>query len=155
MMTNTIAADPALYLADETAWLDATAELIRAGRLADVDTASLAEYLTDMANRDRREVSSRLTVLLMHLLKWEHQPAKRSRSWIGSIMGQQQELADFLTGVLLRHANEVLPDVYANAVARAARETGLPATTFPAARPYTVERLLADNLISADGLPTE
>ena len=69
-----------LYEADETAWLDAMAESIRKGRLDDLDYAHLAEYLEDMAKRDRREVKSRLTVLAAHVLKWQHQPKKRSRS---------------------------------------------------------------------------
>ena len=67
-----------LYEADETAWLEQTAELVRAGRFDQVDAVNLAEYLTDMARRDRREVFSRLVVLLSHLLKWDHQQDRRS-----------------------------------------------------------------------------
>jgi hypothetical protein len=59
----------ALYTADETAWLDAMAELIGTGRLGELDYLHLKEYLQDMATRDRREVSSRLRVLLIHVLK--------------------------------------------------------------------------------------
>ncbi|HKM81947.1 MAG TPA: DUF29 family protein, partial [Candidatus Acidoferrum sp.] len=61
---------PALYERDETAWLEAMAELARDGRAEDLDLGHLAEYLFDMARRDRREVESRLAVLLSHLLKW-------------------------------------------------------------------------------------
>src|SRR5437762_265465 len=63
-----------LYERDETAWLEAMADLIRTGRLDEVDYPNLAEYLADMARRDRREVDSRLVVLLAHVLKWVHQP---------------------------------------------------------------------------------
>ena len=70
---------PALYESDETAWLDAMSELIRQGRLDQLDYAHLEEYLADMARRDRREVESRLTVLIVHLLKWKHQARKRTR----------------------------------------------------------------------------
>jgi hypothetical protein len=38
-----------LYEQDETAWLEAMSELIRQGRLDEVDYPNLAEYLTDMA----------------------------------------------------------------------------------------------------------
>ena len=38
-----------LYTEDETAWLDAMAELVRLNRLDALDYANLAEYLTDMA----------------------------------------------------------------------------------------------------------
>jgi len=59
-----------LYERDETAWLEATSELIRLNLLDEVDYPNLAEYLADMARRDRREIESRLTVLLAHVLKW-------------------------------------------------------------------------------------
>ena len=135
---------PALYEADETAWLDAMSELVRQGRLDQLDYAHLAEYLEDMARRDRREVESRMTVLITHVLKWAHQPSKRSRSWHGTIVTQQQELVeDAGSGVLRRHAEEVLPKVYAKAVKRAAAETGLPAKMFPAKCPYTLNQLLS------------
>ena len=61
-----------LYERDETAWLEAMAVLAARGRYAEMDFRHLSEYLADMAKRDRREVFSRLVVLLSHLLKWEH-----------------------------------------------------------------------------------
>ncbi len=139
---------PALYEGDETAWLDAMSELIRQGRLDQLDYAHLMEYLEDMARRDRREVESRMTVLIAHLLKWTHQPRKRSRSWHGTILAQQQELADDVQGGVLRnHAEAVLLKVYGKAVARAAAETGLSAKTFPAACPYTLDQLLSPDVL--------
>lgn len=141
-------ATPELYLRDETAWLDATAELVRAGRLDLVDAASLAEYLTDMAKRDRREVFSRLVVLLTHMLKWHHQPTHRSASWMSTIHTQQMELdGSANSGTLRQHAERELDDAYAKAVGRAMKETGLPESTFPAACPYTVEQLLTADLL--------
>ena len=142
---------PELYLLDETAWLEATAQLVRAGRLDQLDTVSLAEYLTDMAIRDRREVLSRLVVLLAHLLKWSFQPNFRSGSWRATIDVQQGELIDLLeSGTLRNHAGEVLPKAFERAVRAAAGETGLPESTFPTACPYTVDQLLSADLL-ADG----
>ncbi len=60
----------ALYAEDETAWLEAMAALVHRRDLAGLDLDNLGEYLTDMARRDRREVKSRLVVLLTHLLRW-------------------------------------------------------------------------------------
>ena len=85
-----------LHESDETAWLELTAGLIAQGRFDEIDQAALAEYLTDMAKRDRREVASRLTLLLAHLLKWQHQPEHRSNSWRATILSQQHELEDWL-----------------------------------------------------------
>ena len=62
---------------DETAGREAMAELVRGGRVEDLDLDHLAEYLSDMARRDRVEVESRLSVLMAHLLKGSHQPDQR------------------------------------------------------------------------------
>lgn len=141
---------PDLYEADETAWLEAMAQLIVQDRLQDLDYPHLAEHLTDMAKRDRREVKSRLVVLLTHLLKWTYQPDRRAGSWRGSIISQRQELADAASsGVLRNHAIAVFPKAYADAVAIAAAEAGLPEETFPRHCPYSFEQLLAENLPEA------
>src|SRR5262245_20121582 len=92
---------PKLYESDETAWLEAMAQLIRDGRHSELDYPHLREYLEDMARRDKREVSSRLATLIAHLLKWRHQPDRRSGSWRATIIGQRQELSELLeSGVL-------------------------------------------------------
>ncbi|OAI49530.1 hypothetical protein AYO44_18425 [Planctomycetaceae bacterium SCGC AG-212-F19] len=138
-----------LYEQDETAWLEAMAERIRLGRLDEVDYPNLAEYLADMARRDRREVESRLTVLITHVLKWVHQPEGRSGSWKGSIIEQRQELEGLVSrGVLRNHAEAVLADVYRKAVERAVADTGLVAETFPAETPYTLDQLLSTDLLA-------
>jgi hypothetical protein len=93
-------------------------------------------------------VKSRLTVLLDHLLKWTHQPKKRSRSWQATIITQRQELRDHCErGVLRNHAEEVLGEAYRNAIERAAAETGLAAKKLPGECPYTLEQLLSSELL--------
>jgi hypothetical protein len=137
-----------LYEADETAWLEAMAELISQGRWDDLDYAHLGEYLGDMARRDRREVKSRLTTLLAHVLKWEQQSEHRSRSWRSTIIEQRQELSGLVTrGVLRQHAEAVLAEAYAEAVERAAAETGLTAESFTAECPYTLDQLLSPDYL--------
>jgi hypothetical protein len=149
MVQRTATALGRLYESDETAWLEAMADLIRQGRWDDLDYPHLGEYLTDMARRDRREVESRLATLLAHVLKWVHQPDQRSRSWRGTIIEQRQELArQVARGVLRNHAEAVLADVYTEAVERAAAETGLPRSSFPAECPYTLEQLLSPEFLA-------
>jgi hypothetical protein len=135
---------PSLYEADETAWLEAMAELIQRGRFEELDYPHLGEYLADMARRDRREVESRLAVLIAHLLKWTYQPEKRSGRWRATIIVQRQELAALLDrGVLRNHAEAVLAKTYANGVEQAIAETGLTPATFPGECPYTLDQLLS------------
>jgi hypothetical protein len=149
MVQQTAEALAALYEADETAWLEATAELIRHARFDQIDPGTLAEYLADMARRDRREVSSRLAVLIAHLLKWRYQPDRRSGSWRGTMEVHRQELAElFVSGVLRNYAAEVLGKAYSNGVRQAAAETGLPDSTFPADCPWGLDAVLSEPLES-------
>ncbi len=146
MVDQLKAIEPSLYLDDETAWLEQTAELVAQRRWDDIDRENLSEYLLDMSRRDRREVLSRLTVLLSHLLKWEHQPDLRKGSWEATIRLQRSELHDLLeAGTLRNHAIDVLAKAYQRAVEFAAAETGLPASVFPAECAWTLESLLEDN----------
>lgn len=138
-------ANATLCEADETAWLERTAELLRGERFDALDPHTLAEYLTDMANRDRREVYSRLVVLFTHLLKWDHQPDRRGGSWQSTIREQRRELRMMLeSGTLRNHAAGVFPDAYADARLHAADETTLPVATFPEACPWELDAALAD-----------
>lgn len=146
-MTPTAAQPPidlaALYEVDEVAWLDETAQLVTAGRWDEIDAANLAEYLTDMGISHRREIESRLTVLLHHVLKWVYQPEKRTPSWQVTILTQKQDLRRWVaTGVLRRHAIDVLDELYPDAVALAMAETQKPATDFPSACPFTLDELM-------------
>lgn len=151
MTIRTELALPELYTEDETAWLDAMADLIAAGAHAELDFANLREYLTDMAKRDRREVESRLVILLMHILKWMHQPNQLSRSWRASIVEQRQELRRLAgRGVLRNHAESVLAEVYRDAVERASAETGLALNAFPSECEYSLGELLSFDPIADD-----
>jgi len=138
-----------LYEADETAWLDAMAELIRAGRLDEIDYPHLAEYLEDMAKRDRREVKSCLRTLLANLLTWTYQPELHTNGLCGTIITQQEDLEDnlFTSGTLRNHAEAKLSDAYREAAEIAVAETGLPAATFPAECPWTLEQLLSAEVL--------
>jgi len=145
MVQRTPVATAALYEVDETAWLEAVADLIRNRRLSEVDLNTLAEYLTDMAKRDRREVFSRLVALLAHLLKWEYQPDYCSGSWRGTILEQQRELRQLLeSGTLRNHATAVFADAYIDARKQAAAETGLRRTAFPEECGWDLDGALAD-----------
>jgi hypothetical protein len=145
MVQKTTQALAPLFESDETAWLDQTAELVCDGRFDQLDRETLAEYLTDMAKRDRREVYSRLVVLLAQLLKWERHPDKRTGSWQVTILSQQRELRQLLSsGTLLNHAAAVLADTYADARKEAAAETGLARDDFPERCPWDLDGVLAD-----------
>lgn len=134
-----------LYEQDETAWLEQMAKLVAQRRYDELDSVNLSEYLHDMARRDRREVLSRLVVLLTHLLKWEGQPEQRSNSWRSTIVEQRRELQELLeSGTLRRHAADVLDKAYRQARAQAAADTGLEETVFPVELDMTFEEVLGE-----------
>ena len=136
----------ALYERDETAWLEAMSELIAQQRYADLDHLHLSEYLADMARRDRREVFSRLVVLLTHLLKWQHQPQHRSGSWRGTIRTQRRELRQLLESrTLANYALSVLADAYSDARKQAADETELALDQFAVECARELEQVLGED----------
>ncbi len=154
MSTNPSPSLSDLYEVDDVAWLEGTAELIRLGRTDAVDFPHLAEYLTDMAISERRQVLNRLATLLSHVLKWHHQPDRRSGGWRATVFEQRRRLNRLAaTGVLRNHADDVLAEAYADAIQAAAFETGLPPEAFPPMCPYTVDQLLTTDL-TTDGPAT-
>ena len=87
-----------LYEQDFHAWAMEQAALLRAGKLDCIDVANLAEEIESMARSERRELVNRLTVVLLHLLKWQYQPALRGNSWRLTIEEQRDSLAEHLRG---------------------------------------------------------
>jgi hypothetical protein len=151
MTTTAILPLNILFERDETAWLDVMSHLAAEGRYAEMDLPNLSEYLSDMSKRDRREVSSRLVILLTHLLKWEHQPDRRSGSWHGTILEQRRELRKLLeSGTLHNHALSVLTEAYADSRKQAAAEAELPHGAFPVECRWDLESLLADDEDNTD-----
>jgi len=138
-----------LYDEDFAAWTAATARLLRARRLTELDLEHLAEEVEDMGKSQTRERNSRLRALLVHLLKWQGQPQKRSRGWRSTIDAQRVELRDLLRqSPSLRHRlPESLPEVYRDAVRAAGIETGLAAGTFPRECPFRVEQILDNDFL--------
>jgi len=104
------------------------------GRTEELDYEHLAEYLSDMAKRDRRELQSRLRMLITHLLSWCYQAEleMRTGSWKATIITQQHDLLDILqSGVLRNYALDTLEETYLKALRIATVETGLAEQQFP------------------------
>jgi len=133
-----------LYDTDLYAWATGNAALIRAGRLAEVDFLHIAEELESMGRSERRALDSRLSVLLMHLLKWRHQPERRGASWRATIKEQRRCVQKLLTDnpSLKPQLPAMLTDAYVDAVLHAVAETGLEESTFPDSCPFALADVL-------------
>ncbi len=139
--------DPAasLYDRDFYAWAHEQAALLRAGKLTDADIAHIAEEIESMGRTEKRELVSRLAVLLMHLLKWQFQPERRGRSWTATIRNQRLDVADHLADnpSLKAKLTESVAAAYERARNSAAAETYLPETLFPGECPWSFEQIMA------------
>jgi hypothetical protein len=138
-----------LYERDFFGWATQQAALLRAGRLVDADIANIAEEIESMGRSEQNELVNRLAVVLLHLLKWRHQPSHRSRSWILSIKEQRIQLARHLrqNPSLKPFLDEAVADAYEVARVRASGETGLGEDAFPAQCPFTFAQAIADDYL--------
>ncbi len=137
---------PATYDKDFYAWSQEQAALLRAGRMAEADLENIAEEIESMGKTEKRELISRLTVLLLHLLKWRFQPMMRGRSWRLSIEGQRLDIKDLLDDnpSLAPVVAKSIAQAWRRALIEAERETGLPPSAFPRECPWEAEELLSD-----------
>jgi hypothetical protein len=137
-----------LYERDFYAWTAEQAGLLRAGNLSGADIAHIAEEIESMGRSEKRELVSRLTILLQHLLKWRFQPDRRSTSWQLSIANTRDQLTEHLADNPSLKAN--LPDAlltaYRYARRYAAIETGFSEQTFPTDSPWTFDQAMQDDL---------
>ncbi len=136
--------DPSLYDKDFYAWLFETADLLRQGRYTEVDVTHVVEELEDMGRCERRAVENHIRNVVLHLLKWQYQPAKRGASWRKSIRNGRIEIQELLkdSSSLTRQTAQMLTNKYPAARADAVDETGLGEETFPGQCPFTVEQIL-------------
>lgn len=136
-----------LYEKDFYAWTQEQSALIGQGRWADLDVPNLIEEIESLGRQQRSQLRNRLSVLLAHLLKWEHQSEKRSRSWRNTIRIQRLEIADLIedSPSLKPYLQEAISRAYAKAAIAAADETGLTESTFPAEVNYTAQQVLDDS----------
>jgi Domain of unknown function DUF29 len=140
--SHTVKKGPSVAAAKERdlySWAARQAALLREGRVGEIDAAAIAEEIDDVGEEQYHRLESALRVVLHHLLKWDHQPAARSRSWAITIREQRRRAARQLrkNPGLKARLNEALADAYEDARDEAAKETGLPTRTFPVATPFT------------------
>ncbi len=135
-----------LYEHDFYAWANEQAALLRSGNLSAADIEHIAEEIESMGKTEKRELVSRLTVLLAHLLKWEYQSRKRSNSWRLSVEEQRKMLEDHLIDnpSLKARLPEAMQSGYTLARLSAAKETKLNKDTFPKTCPWSFEQVIDD-----------
>ena len=129
---------------DYYGWTQQQAEFLRQRRFADLDIDYLSEELESMGASDRRELMSRLTVLLTHLLKWQYQPERRGTRWRLTITEQRRSIRRLLADSpsLQPLLPGILVEEYRDARDDAIYETSLAKSRFPLDCPYSIEQVL-------------
>jgi hypothetical protein len=138
------------YDKDYCLWLEITARQLKNKQLSQVDWQNLIEEIECMGRSERSALTSNLVIVLMHLLKYQYQPDRRSNSWRYTLIEHRRRLREALktSPSLKRYLTEVFQECYQDARRAAAAETGLAIDLFPVDCPYTPEATL-----NADFLP--
>ncbi len=150
MATRIKSPPKALYEQDFYAWSKAQADLLRAGRYAELDLDHLIKEVDDLGDALKRSVRKRMRTIMEHLLKLQHSPAKEPRSaWRATVRTQRIRLRDGLKASIRREALSELAELYADARALAEgalRDHGeaAAADALPAACPYAFDQITGD-----------
>ena len=135
------------YDRDFYGWTQEQAALLRAGQLAELDTEHLIEEIESMGRSERRQLTNRFELLLMHLLKWQYQPDRHEvdgKSWLRTIREQRRKIPKLIRDnpSLKSLLEDCIRDAYDDARFGASDETGLPVAEFPGICPHTPEQIL-------------
>ncbi len=150
MATRTKARDADLHASDAYLWALSQADALRAGRLAELDLAHLAEEIEALAIGIRSAVRSRTRTIIEHLLKLEPSPAQEPRhSWRRTVRVQRSELRDDPTASLRRQLEDDLAGLYRDARDNAADDLrsygeAAAAAALPAECPYILDQIASD-----------
>lgn len=133
-----------LYERDFYAWTQAQALSLARQDEAALDVANLLEEVESLGRSQRNAITSRLEVLIAHLLKFRVQPERATPSWRRTLREQRRQIERLIARnpSLRGLPREALPDIYRDAVRLASGETRIPEAGFPADCPFTIEDIL-------------
>jgi len=142
-----------LYQKDYYGWLQENVRLIRERKFSEIDTENLIEELESMGKSEKRELASRLTILLVHLLKWQYQTIRRSTSWRNTIAVQRIDILELLedSPSLRTEILDKIETAYEKAVLAAEVETGIEKAKFAAECPFSLEQILNETFLPEVG----
>ncbi|WP_334880596.1 DUF29 domain-containing protein [Nostoc sp.] len=135
---------PSLYETDFYAWTQEQVNLLRNEQWSQIDLQNLIEEIQSLGKQQRQELRNRLSVLIGHLLKWQYQSGRRSRSWLATLRIQRLDIAELLEDnpSLKPYLEEALRKAYLKGVELAVGETDLPKRTFPVECPYSLVEIV-------------
>jgi hypothetical protein len=135
------------YQTDFNLWTEKTAKLLKEKRWSEVDVDNLIQEVEDLGRSERRAIISQLIRLLLHLLKWQYQPQRRSDSWLDSITDARIQINLIINDSpsLKNYPQEQLAECYQKARRQAAKQTGLMIAVFPEECLYSLDLVLNED----------
>jgi hypothetical protein len=133
------------YDRDFYSWSQEQGRLVREGRWSEVDRENVAEEIESLGREQFNKLESAIRAILIHMLEWDFQPERRSRSWAGSIDTQRLELDDVLSDNpgLRPRTGEAVTRAYRKARLEAMNETGLKRSAVPETCPYSLDDIVS------------
>ena len=144
---------PTTYDQDLSLWAKDTAQLLRERCWDAIDWEHLIEEVEDLGKSERSAIGSQMERIMVHLLKWQYQPQRRSDSWLDSINDGRSQIRRKLedSPSLRSYPEQVLAKEYTRVRREAARQTGLEISIFPEFCPYGINQVIEDWLPGNDG----
>ncbi|MFM6153789.1 MAG: DUF29 domain-containing protein [Sphaerospermopsis kisseleviana] len=132
-----------LYENDFYLWTIEQSQKLRCGNFDGLDLQNLAEESESLGRQEKRELENRLGVLIGHLLKWQYQQEKRTRSWQITINTQRREINKLLKDnpSLKSYLNTALQEGFISGLDLVLTETPLKKKELPSQCPYTIEQV--------------
>lgn len=134
-----------LYETDFYAWTLEQSKLLKEGDFKHLDITNLVEEIDSLGKQQRQELRNRLGVLIGHLLKWDYQPEKRSKSWRVTMQIQRREIKELLeeNPSLKPYLPEAIAKGYKAGLDLVVLETPLDYPDLPEHCIYTAEQIFA------------
>ena len=138
-----------LYDRDYHLWLEETAQLLKTKNFSQLDLKNLIEEIETLGRSERNKITSSLRLVYQHLLKWQYQPEKRSKSWINTIDRERDNIRDYVEDMpslkKMLDDSEVIAKAYRRGRRDAIKETGI--TNLPIDCPFTIQQVLNSNYL--------
>ncbi|GAB4551024.1 MAG: DUF29 domain-containing protein [Pleurocapsa sp.] len=138
-----------IYDRDYHLWLEETAQLLKNRDFDQLDLENLIEEIETLGRSEKNKIISSLRLIYQHLLKWQYQPEKRSKSWTDTIDRERDNINDYIEDMpslkKLLDNPEAIAKAYSRGRRDAMKETGI--NNLPQDCPFTIEQVLDPNYL--------
>ena len=134
------------YDKDFYKWAYAQADLLKSKEFEKIDLQNLIEEVESLGKSEKHALESQIIRLLLHMLKIEYQPKKRTKSWDRSILNARIEIDRKVkqNPSLKKELKNLIQESFPYAIKSAALETGLDLKTFPKECPWSLKEILGE-----------